>query len=163
MTGSSDSHPRWHPLALLISLAAVAVVALLGGLASADAAGEYARLAQPPWAPPSKLFGPAWGLLYLLMAIAAWLVWRRTPSWRSRAIRLYAVQLLVNLAWTPLFFALELRAVALGVIVLLDLLVIATIAAFSAVTRTAAALLVPYLGWILFATALNYSIVMLNS
>ncbi|KXP12586.1 TspO/MBR family protein [Tsukamurella pseudospumae] len=163
MTGSSDSRSRWHPLALVISLAAVAVVALLGGLASADAADEYARLAQPPWAPPSGLFGPAWGLLYLLMAIAVWLVWRRNPSWNSRAIQLYAVQLLVNLVWTPLFFALELRAVALGVIVLLDVLVIATIAAFSAVRRIAALLLVPYLGWILFATALNYSIVMLNS
>ncbi|KXP09739.1 peripheral-type benzodiazepine receptor [Tsukamurella pulmonis] len=163
MTGSPVSRGSLHPLALVVSLIAVAVVAFLGGLASADAADEYGALAQPPWAPPSWLFGPAWGVLYLLMAIAAWLVWRVQPSFGSRAIQLYTVQLLVNLSWSPLFFGLELRGIAFGVIVLLDVLVVATIAAFWAVRRSAALLLLPYLGWILFASALNYSVWILNA
>ncbi|NMD56190.1 MULTISPECIES: TspO/MBR family protein [Tsukamurella] len=163
MTGSPDSRPSLHPLALLVSLSAVAVVALLGGLASADAAADYAKLAQPSWAPPSWLFGPAWGVLYLLMAVAAWLVWRADPSPRNRAIQVYAVQLLVNLSWSPLFFGLELRGVALAVILLLDVLVVVTIVLFWRVRRSAAVLLLPYLGWILFATALNYAVWSLNS
>lgn len=160
---TSASPTSWRPVALIVSLVAVAVVAALGGLASANAADEYGALAQPSWAPPSGLFGPAWGVLYLLMAIAAWLVWRAQPTFRSRAIQLYAVQLLVNLSWTPLFFGLELRGIALAVIVLLDVLVLATIVAFRAVRRSAAVLLLPYLGWILFASALNYSIWTLNA
>ncbi|MBS4104350.1 TspO/MBR family protein [Tsukamurella paurometabola] len=160
------STPRansWHPVALIVSLLAVAAVAALGGLASADAADAYGALAQPSWAPPSWLFGPAWGVLYLLMAVAAWLVWRVHPTFRSRAIGLYVLQLLVNLSWSPLFFGLELRGIAFGLIVLLDVLVIATIAAFWAVRRSAALLLLPYLGWILFASALNYSVWTLNT
>jgi len=163
MTGSPDSRPSLRLLALLVSLAAVAVVALLGGLASADAAADYAKLTQPSWAPPSWLFGPAWGGLYLLMAVAAWLVWRADPSPRNQAIRVYAVQLLVNLSWSPLFFGLELRGVALAVILLLDVLVVVTIVLFWRVRRSAAVLLLPYLGWILFATALNYAVWSLNS
>ncbi|TWS20218.1 tryptophan-rich sensory protein [Tsukamurella asaccharolytica] len=163
MAGSPVSRPSFHPLALLVSLAAVAVVALLGGLASADAAADYAQLAQPSWAPPSWLFGPAWSALYLLMAVAAWLVWRVDPSPRNRAIQVYALQLLVNLSWSPLFFGLELRGVALAVILLLDVLVVVTIVLFWRVRRSAAVLLLPYLGWILFATALNYAVWSLNS
>jgi tryptophan-rich sensory protein len=152
-----------HLAALLISLVAVIVVAAVGGLASADAAADYGQLAQPGWAPPSYLFGPVWSALYLLMAIAVWLVWRADPQWRNRAIIAYGVQLALNLIWSPLFFGIGWRGLALVDIVLLDVVVVVTIAAFWRVQRTAALLMLPYLGWILFATALNYSVWSLNS
>jgi len=152
-----------HLAAFLVSLVLVIIVAALGGLASADAAGDYGKLAQPGWAPPSYLFGPVWSALYLLMAVAAWLVWRVDPGWRNPAIIAYGVQLVLNLLWSPLFFGLGWRGLALIDIVLLDLAVAVTITLFWRIHRPAAAMMVPYLAWILFATALNYSVWSLNS
>ncbi|ADG80724.1 TspO and MBR like protein OS=Tsukamurella paurometabola (strain ATCC 8368 / DSM / CCUG 35730/ CIP 100753 / JCM 10117 / KCTC 9821 / NBRC 16120 / NCIMB 702349/ NCTC 13040) OX=521096 GN=Tpau_4155 PE=3 SV=1 [Tsukamurella paurometabola] len=154
---------EFRPVALAVSLISVAIVAGVGGAASADAASAYGRLQQPSWAPPSWVFGPVWGVLYVLMAIAAWRVWRADPRPGNRAITVYGVQLLLNLAWSPLFFAMEQRGWALVDIVLLDVLVIATLLAFRSRDRLAAGLLVPYLAWILFATALNYSVWSLNA
>jgi benzodiazapine receptor len=156
--GSRD----FRPIALVVSLICVGIVSLVGGAASANAADEYAQLNQPSWAPPSWLFGPVWGVLYVLMAVAAWLVWRAEPTFRSRAIQFYAVQLLLNLAWSPLFFGAEQRGWALLDIVVLDVLVAATVVAFWSRNRLAALLLTPYLAWSLFATALNYSVWSLN-
>lgn len=152
-----------HIPALVVSLLAVAVVATLGGLASADAASDYGQLAQPSWAPPSFLFGPVWTVLYVLMAVAAWLIWRADPRWSNPAIIAYGVQLALNLAWSPLFFGLGWRGLALVDIVLLDIAVAATIALFWKANRLAAAMLIPYLGWVLFATALNYAVWSLNA
>lgn len=152
-----------HIPALIVSLIAVALVAALGGLASIDAAGDYGQLAQPDWAPPPNVFGPVWTVLYVLMAVAAWLVWRRDPRLGNPAIIVYAVQLVLNLLWSPLFFGFGWRGVALIDILLLDIAVAATIALFWRVNRLSAVLLVPYLAWVLFATMLNYSIWSLNS
>lgn len=152
-----------HLAAFLVSLVLVIVVATLGGLASADAAADYGELAQPSWAPPSYLFGPVWSALYLLMAVAAWLVWRTDPRWSNPAIIVYGVQLLLNLLWSPLFFGLGWRGLALVDILILDVAVAVTIAAFWKAHRAAAVLLLPYLGWILFATALNYAVWSLNT
>lgn len=152
-----------HLAALLVSLALVIIVAALGGLASADAASDYGKLSQPGWAPPSYLFGPVWSALYLLIAVAAWLVWRADPRWTNPAIIVYGVQLALNLLWSPLFFGLGWRGPALIDIVLLDIAVVVTITAFWKAHRVAAVMMLPYLGWILFATALNYSVWSLNS
>ncbi|MGY4711591.1 TspO/MBR family protein [Mycolicibacterium sp. CBM1] len=152
-----------HIPALVGSLVAVAVAAALGGLASAGAASEYGRLAQPDWAPPPNVFGPVWTVLYALMAIAAWLVWRADPRFGNPAIILYAAQLVLNLIWSPLFFGLGWRGVALVDIVLLDVILAATLVLFWKANRTAAALLIPYFAWSLFATALNYTVWSLNS
>jgi benzodiazapine receptor len=148
--------------ALVVSLAAVAAVSVLGGLAAANAASDYGRLTQPDWAPPSGVFGPVWTVLYLLMAIAAWLVWRADPRWTNPAIIAYGAQLLLNLLWTPLFFGLGWRGTALVDIVVLDVLLAVTIALFWTRHRVAAALLVPYFAWSLFATALNLAVWSLN-
>lgn len=156
-----SSSPRLA--AFLVSFGLVIVVAALGGLASADAAADYRQLAQPSWAPPSYLFGPVWSALYLLMAVAAWLVWRSDPRWANPAIIAYGVQLVLNLLWSPLFFGLGWRGLALVDILLLDVAVAVTIVAFWKAHRTAALLMLPYFGWILFATALNYSVWSLNS
>lgn len=160
-----NAHPprSQHLAALLASLVLVIVVAALGGYASAGAAAQYGMLAQPSWAPPSYLFGPVWSVLYLLMAVAAWLVWRENPRWSNPAIIAYGVQLALNLVWSPLFFGLGWRGLALVDIVALDVAVAITIAAFWRIRRTAAVMLLPYFGWILFATALNYSVWSLNS
>lgn len=115
-------HPaRTRPpaaLALLGFLVAVAVVAVVGGLASASAAEQYAGFVQPSWAPPSWLFGPVWTVLYVMIAVSGWLVWRQAGLAKPAHL-VYGVQLVLNMAWTPLFFAAGLFGVAFAEIVLL--------------------------------------------
>ena len=148
------------PLVLLGFVAAVAVVAVVGSLASVSASEQYAGYAQPSWAPPSWLFGPVWTVLYLTVAVSGWLVWRRSGLVGAHVA--YAVQLVLNMAWTPLFFGAGLFGVAFAEVVLLGLSIVATIVLFARHSRAAAWLLVPYLGWVTFASALNYSIWTLN-
>jgi benzodiazapine receptor len=127
------------------------------------AAEFYSSIARPAWAPPAWLFGPVWTLLYLLMGIAAALVWRRYGFGGAKgALSLFLLQLAVNAAWSPVFFRLHAVGAALAVIVALDLLVVATMAAFWRKDRRAAWLLAPYLAWIGFASALNFAIWRLN-
>lgn len=147
-------------LGLLGFLVVVAVAAGLGAVASSSAGSQYARLDLPSFGPPSSVFGPVWTVLYVMIAVAAWLVWRRT-GW-DRALTLWAVQLVLNAAWTPLFFGAGLYGVALAEIVVLLVAIVATIAAFLSRSRPAAWLMVPYLAWVCFATALNASIWWLN-
>jgi benzodiazapine receptor len=145
---------RW--LALAAFLLAVTVAAGIGGLGVAGTADEYQSLKQPAWAPPSWLFGPVWTVLYVLIAIAGWLVWQRT-GW-STALTVYAVQLVLNAIWTPIFFGFGLYGPALIDIVVLWFGIGATIWLFRPVSRLAAGLLLPYWAWVSFATALNAAI-----
>ncbi len=133
--------------------------AALGAWASTSAASFYATLDLPPWAPPASVFGPVWTLLYAMMAIAAWLVWRER-GWRGArpALMLYLVQLAVNALWSWLFFGWKLGALAFVDILVLIALVCAAIVAFARIRPTAAALLLPYLAWISFASALNFAV-----
>ena len=140
---------------LTISFAAAA----LGGLASADAEGFYRELARPEWAPPAWLFAPVWSLLYLLMGIGAWLVWRERGFRKASAtLSLFLVQLGANALWTWLFFVWHLGALAFGEILILWLLILCTVIAFWRVRPLAGVLLFPYLGWVAFASALTYSV-----
>ncbi|WP_294180309.1 TspO/MBR family protein [uncultured Schumannella sp.] len=158
-------------LALILFLVISFAVAAFGGLSTAgNVDGWYAEAAQPAWTPPNVVFGPVWTVLYTLMSVAAWLVWRTPDSAaRGRALRLYVAQLAVNAIWTPVFFGLEpfLGApalwIALVIIVVLDVLVIATIVRFAPLSRLAAAALVPYALWALYATTLNAGLAVLNS
>ena len=125
--------------------------------------GWYARVPHVAWTPPNWAFGVVWTVLYTLIAVAGWLVWLRRGSAGGRVgLALYAVQLVLNGLWTPVFFAgyeqvgLPALWVALAIILLLDLAVAATIATFWPVSRVAAVLLVPYLLWILYASSLNW-------
>jgi tryptophan-rich sensory protein len=137
--------------------------ASMGGLASINAAGFYGQLVQPSWAPPAWLFGPVWSVLFVLMGIAAWLVWREHGIRGARsALILYVVQLGANALWSWLFFAWQLGAVAFAEIVLLWLLIAATISRFWPLHRTAAILLLPYLAWVTFAAGLNFALWRLN-
>ncbi len=153
--------------ALLASLLMVAVVAALG---ARFGPGEwYVELAKPAWTPPGRLFGPVWTLLYLTMAVAAWLVWRQRSGLVGRerdaadaALTAYAIQLLLNAAWSWLFFGRHLIGLALVDIGLLWLAILATTVLFWRVRRIAGLLLVPYLGWVAFASALNLRLWQLN-
>jgi translocator protein len=140
---------------LLPWLALVIAAGALGALASREAASFYAQLSRPSWAPPGWIFGPVWTALYLMMGVAAWRV-ATAPAQRQPGLALFIAQLVANVLWSWLFFAWRLGAAAFADILLLDVLVIATIVAFSRVDKPAAALLLPYLGWIGFATALNW-------
>jgi len=159
-TTSGTRTPTRTWLTLLPFLAAVTVVATLGGLATGNAGETYRGYDLPAFAPPSWLFGPVWTVLYAMIAVAGWLVWRAV-GWR-RELNLWAVQLLLNLAWTPLFFGADLLGWALLEIGLLWVAVIATIALFWRVSRPAAWLLVPYLAWVSYASALNAGIWLMN-
>ena len=123
----------------------------------------FAGLAKPAIYPPPAVFGIVWTVLYLMMGLAAALVAAaRGARGRGLALGLFALQLLVNLAWSPVFFGLHRMSGALGVIALLDLLVLLTVASFWRVRPLAAMLLVPYLGWVLFAMVLNWQFLALN-
>ena len=124
----------------------------------------YATLKKPSWNPPGWIFGPVWTALYMMMAVAAWLVWKRGGfAAQRRPLMLFLVQLALNAAWTPLFFGLHWTGVAFAEIVLLCLAIAATIAAFRPVGRVAAWLLAPYLAWVSFAAVLNCVLWRLNS
>jgi tryptophan-rich sensory protein len=146
-------------IALLGWLAACAAAATIGAIASANASEFYAGLDKPDWAPPAGVFGPVWTVLYASMAVAAWLVWRERSWARARgALGLFVLQLAVNALWSWLFFAWRRGGLAFADIVVLLVLIAATMIAFARVRRLAAWVLVPYLLWVCFAAALNWTV-----
>jgi tryptophan-rich sensory protein len=138
---------------LLLAFAAAAV----GAIASVQAASFYAQLVKPSWAPPAGVFGPVWSVLYTLMGVAAWLVWR-SPGPKKLALGLFVAQLAANALWSWLFFAWHRGALASAEVLLLLALIACTIAAFWHISRAAAALMVPYLLWVAFASALTWAV-----
>ncbi|NNK95900.1 MAG: tryptophan-rich sensory protein [Desulfobacterales bacterium] len=144
---------------LVLSFSASAV----GAVASIQARSFYGQLTQPNWAPPPGIFGPVWTILFALMGIAAWLVWRTVGFHPNRqALTLFLLQLVFNALWSWLFFAWHRRALALADVLILWILVLATLVSFWRVRPLAGALLIPYLLWVSFASALNYSLWQLN-
>jgi benzodiazapine receptor len=137
-------------------LAAFAAGAL-GAVASVDAASFYAQLSKPSWAPPAGVFGPVWTALYALMGVAAWLVWR-SPGTRRVPLALFGVQLAANALWSWLFFAWHRGALAAVEVLVLLALIVATVVAFWRISRLAALLLVPYVLWVSFASALTWAV-----
>ena len=124
----------------------------------------YAGLIKPTWNPPNWIFGPVWTVLYIMMAVAAWLVWR-AKGWKGAgfALQLFIAQLIANALWSYCFFGLQKPFIALLDILVMWLLILATIIAFSRIKPLAAGLLVPYFLWVSFAAFLNFTIWRLNS
>jgi tryptophan-rich sensory protein len=123
----------------------------------------YASLKKPSWNPPGWVFGPMWTTLYVMMAVAAWLVWRQGGWGKQRKpLVIFLAQLVLNAAWTPLFFGLKYPGLAFAEILLLWLAIAATVAVFRRVSCAAAWLLAPYLAWVSFAAALNFTLWRLN-
>ena len=144
---------------LLVSFAAAAI----GAVASAQAGAFYVQLARPGWAPPGWLFAPVWTVLYVLMGVAAWLVWRAHGFKEGRtALALFLVQLAANALWTWVFFVWRQGAIAFAEILLLWCLIVATAVSFRRLNALASALLLPYLAWVTFACALTFSTWRLN-
>jgi tryptophan-rich sensory protein len=123
----------------------------------------YPPLVKPPWNPPGWVFGPVWTTLYVMMALAAWLVWRRRGfRGAAAAFRWFALQLALNALWSPLFFGLQNPRAALVDVVLLWAAIAGTVIAFWKRSRPAGILLLPYWLWVSFAAALNFAIWRLN-
>ncbi len=124
----------------------------------------YAALRKPSWNPPGWVFGPVWTVLYTMMAVSAWMVWRR-GGWRVQRglLMMFLVQLALNAAWTPLFFGLHRPGLALVDIVLLWIAIAMTVSSFKQVHRRAAWMLLPYLAWVSFATVLNFTLWRMNA
>jgi benzodiazapine receptor len=147
---------RYARLVLFIAL--VAVMASTAGQFMPGA--WYQTIAKPTWTPPGWLFGPVWTVLYLMIAVAGWLVWGNHEARPARPI--WAAQLLLNGLWSPVMFGLHQIGLALAVVVLMWLSIAAFIVVAWRPARTAALLFVPYLAWVSFAAALNFAIWMLN-
>jgi benzodiazapine receptor len=167
MTGTEI--PAERPIAgqwvrLVLALAAVlAVAGLAGFLTGLHVDDWYPRLRKPSWNPPASVFGPVWTALYLSIAVSAWLAWRKLPFHGGWPLGLFAVQLLLNGAWSWIFFGLRRPDLAFGEIVLLWIAIAATAWSFRRVSKAAAFLLIPYLLWVGFAAALNLAIWRLNA
>jgi translocator protein len=161
----STQVPRPHGLWVLIGwLALCFAVAGVSSFFSAPAIPTwYAGLAKPTLNPPNSIFAPVWTILYALMAVAAWLVWKtRSSTCRRTGLRLFGVQLWFNLLWSWIFFNRHQIGTALIDIVVLWIAIALTIQQFTRMSRTAAWLMAPYLAWVTFATYLNFAIWRLN-
>ncbi len=158
----------------LLVLTVVAGIALAGSLATIpNADGWYASVRKAPWSPPNWVFGPAWSVLYVLIASGGWLLWRKgwTPGEKNAArpaLTLYAVQLGLNALWTPVFFAgypLVGESAWWGAMVVMIMLIVSVVGLIMSAARWskwAAWLFVPYLLWLLFASTLNAAVIVLN-
>ena len=165
----TDSKKSLQQPASWIGLAAWMIlcfsVAGVGALATTpEIDGWYKTLDKPAWNPPNSVFGPVWTMLYAMMAIAVWLVWKRDALRNlKRPLTCFAIQLLFNAAWSWVFFYMHEPGWAFLVIVFLWLAIVATTAAFFQISKLAGSLMLPYLAWVSFAAALNYSIWQLNA
>ena len=160
-TNLTPTHGR-HPRLVLIGWL-VLCLAASGTAFFVSTGGWYASLRKPVWNPPSWIFGPVWTLLYVMMAFAAWSVWRE-GGWekQSRPLGLFVFQWLLNVLWTPLFFGMHRAGLAYIEIVALWCVLTATLGLFWRVKKTAGLLLVPYLVWVTFAAALNFTLWHMN-
>lgn len=140
-------------------LAVAFAAASVGAVASIDAGAFYAQLVRPAWAPPGSVFGPVWSVLYLLMGIAAWLVWREQGARNlGVALTFFVAQLCANALWSWLFFAWHQGAFAFAEVLVLLGLIAATVTVFWRIRRLAGVLMLPYLAWVGFASALTWAV-----
>jgi benzodiazapine receptor len=156
---------NWNSLAMLIFFIAICLtIAWSGAIVTGSSVSHwYPILRKPSWNPPSWVFGPVWTALYLMMAIAAWFVWRkRDIDGATGALWFFVLQLALNAAWTPLFFGLKSPLAGLLDIIPLCAAVLVAIVSFWKVSMIAGMLLVPYWLWVCFATVLNFAIWRLN-
>ena len=148
-------------LFLALPLLAGKISALLAG----DMAGSYAMLNQPPFSPPAEVFPLVWGVLFLLMGISSWLVYRKALAQKQSPqyyLRPYAVQLILNICWSPLFFGLQAYWAGAVLALLLLIVVVAMIVRFNQISRPAAWLQVPYLLWSAFAVYISFGVAVLS-
>jgi translocator protein len=160
----SATAPKCPWLGLVVLVAICFAAAGIGGAVTTPKIDNwYATLVKPDWNPPNWIFGPVWSVLYLGMAIAAWLVWRHGGvAGAVGSLMLFGAQLVLNLAWSCLFFGLQNPGAAFVDIVLLWAAIAATMAAFWSRSTLAGLLFVPYLAWVSFAAVLYFVVWRLN-
>jgi tryptophan-rich sensory protein len=159
------SSKRLDTVKLVLSIVLPQLVGILSGLASVRGTREwYQTLVKPSFTPPSWVFGPAWTLLYLMMGVALYLVWRKGSSEPGvkTALVVFLVQMALNGIWSPLFFGMHAPGLALIDILLLWCAIAVTVYLFFGQSKAGGVLLLPYWAWVTFATVLNYSFWQLN-
>lgn len=164
MDAATENHPRRnHSLLVLFGFLALALaVGFAGGHVTApNIASWYNGLAKPIYSPPNWVFAPVWTSLYILMAVAAWRAWR-IQGFKSRALALWLAQLVLNFAWSFIFFGNHAPGPAMAELIVLWVIVFFTLITFARIDKAAGWLLVPYLAWISFAGLLNYGVWQLN-
>jgi benzodiazapine receptor len=150
-------------LKLLLSLAFPQIAGGLGAFFTISSVQSwYLTINRPSWNPPSWLFGPVWTLLYILMGIACFLIWKSDSAYKKQLLTLYFAQLVLNALWSPAFFGMQSPLLGLFVIIPLWGSILICILQFRKVSKLASGLMVPYLLWVSFATALNAAIWWLN-
>jgi benzodiazapine receptor len=152
-------------IGLVVSIAICFLAASIGGFATSSSVSSvwFVELNKPSWNPPNWIFGPVWSVLYLLMAVAAWLVWKQSGFAKSKfALGWFGLHLLFNILWSVLFFGLQQTGWAAIEILVLLISIAVSIALFYRHSKLAAGLLVPYILWVTFATFLNFTIWSLN-
>ncbi len=147
---------------VLATFGATIAAAAIGSAASISAGEFYGRLLKPSWAPPAGVFGPVWSVLYVMIAISGWLIYRSGAPSTKALLTLFVVQLILNALWSWTFFKWESGPASTATILALWIAIIATIVGFWRVNPAAGALMVPYLAWVSFAAALNMAIWRLN-
>jgi benzodiazapine receptor len=156
---------NWGSLAVLVAFIAICLAVSGAGavFTTASVRSWYPMLKKPSWTPPSWIFGPVWTILYLMMGTAAWLVWcKRDETTISRALILFAIQLILNAAWSPLFFGLKNPLAGLLDILPLWAAILTTLIFFWRISPAAGVLMLPYWLWVSFATALNFALWKMN-
>lgn len=136
----------------------------LGAIATTpEIEGWYQTVAKPSWNPPNNIFGPVWTTLFVMMAISGWLVWQASNEHKVKApLTLFGTQLVLNIAWSWIFFGMHQPGWAFVEILVLWLAIAATAKSFFGISKLAGGLLVPYLGWVSFASVLNFAIWRMN-
>jgi benzodiazapine receptor len=150
---------------LIISIAICELTGIISSILSNTMMNPwFNNLVKPSWNPPATVFGPVWGVLYVLMGVSLWLVWKSTKPANEKeiAVTFFILQLFLNFWWSLLFFKFHLPALALVDILLLLILIVITMLHFFRISKIATYILVPYVLWVAFATVLNYSIWTLN-
>lgn len=150
---------------ILLSIILCMAVGILGSMFTAPAIpGWYAGLIKPFFSPPNWLFAPVWTLLYILMGVSLYLVWSKGTKDKKvkSALKVFAIQIILNAIWSPIFFGAKNLFLAFIVIIFMWIYILNTIQAFSKVNKIASYLLYPYLAWVSFASVLNFSVWILN-
>jgi benzodiazapine receptor len=152
-------------LALLIALGVCFAASAIGSAITRPNLDWYGTLVKPSFAPPNAAFPIVWSILYAMMAVAAWLVWRTPGKEQDKKVALiwFGVQLVIGVLWSVAFFGLHSPPIGFGVILALIVAIVITIVFFATVSRPASLLLIPYVLWVAFATGLNFVIWVLNS
>ncbi|KQM77214.1 TspO protein [Pedobacter sp. Leaf216] len=156
---------KFKPLAFIVNIAITLSIGALGGWATFQSVKTwYPTLNKPSFNPPDKLFGPVWTTLYIIIGIAAYLVWIKRDKivHFPRTVAIYFIQLILNLAWSFIFFYLHEVGFALAEIILLLIMIVINGLVFYKIDKWAGLIFIPYLLWVSFATILNYNIFILN-